>query len=118
MILSQHKVGDGDLMVRVNVSGERSERAVGHANSHGRRMLERIRHRKQQYFHWSRLPKGSLATYGRTFFVCGALRKLFLAPSVEFVYETALSHLINKAELDKIFRFGLGGSRIRDRLDF
>jgi hypothetical protein len=41
--LRQNEVGDSDPMMRVDIPGEGGERAVGHADAHGRRMLERIR---------------------------------------------------------------------------
>src|SRR4030095_2235982 len=50
--LRQDEVGDGDLVVRVDVSGERSERTVGHTNANRGCMLEGIRHGEQQYFQW------------------------------------------------------------------
>jgi hypothetical protein len=38
--LDQDEIGDGDPMVTVDVSGEGSKCAVGHADAHGRRVLE------------------------------------------------------------------------------
>jgi hypothetical protein len=38
-------------MMRIDVPGKRSESAVGHPHSNGRRMLERIGHGKKQNVH-------------------------------------------------------------------
>ena len=50
-MLDQDEISDGDSMVRINVSRERSERAVGHTDADSRRMLKRIRHREKQNVH-------------------------------------------------------------------
>lgn len=42
------KIGDCDLMMRIDVAGERRERSVRHPNRESRRMLGRIRHRQEQ----------------------------------------------------------------------
>ena len=51
--LREDEVGDRDLMVRIDVAGERAERAVRHAHRDRRRVLERVRHREQQEAHGS-----------------------------------------------------------------
>ncbi len=43
--LDQDEVGDGDGVVRVEVAGERGERAVGHADGADGHVFERVRHR-------------------------------------------------------------------------
>ena len=49
--LRQHEVGDGDLMVRVEVAGERRQRSIRHSDGHHGRVLERVGHRQQQNSH-------------------------------------------------------------------
>ena len=44
----------GDVVMRIDVAGERRERAVRHAHRDRRHVLERIRHREQQNPHCSR----------------------------------------------------------------
>jgi hypothetical protein len=49
--LDENEVGDGDVVMRVDVAGQRGERAVRHAHGNGRHVLERVRHREQQNLH-------------------------------------------------------------------
>jgi hypothetical protein len=49
--LHQDQVGDRHAVVRIDVAGERGERAVRHPDGDGRHVFERIRHREQQDVH-------------------------------------------------------------------
>ena len=49
--LRENQIRDRDVMVRIDVAGERGERAVRHPDGERRRVLERIRHRQQQNSH-------------------------------------------------------------------
>jgi hypothetical protein len=49
--LHEHEIGDGDVVVGVDVTGERCQRVVGHTHRQRRRMLERVGHREQQEVH-------------------------------------------------------------------
>jgi hypothetical protein len=52
-------VGDGDVVMRVDVAGKRRQGAVRHADRERRRVLERVRHREQQDVHDSpQQPRG------------------------------------------------------------
>ena len=52
--LHEHQVGDRDAVMRVDIPGQRRQRAVGHPDRHRRGVLERIGHRQEQNPH--RLP--------------------------------------------------------------
>ena len=60
--LDQDEVGDRDAMMRIEVAGQRRERAVGHPDHDRRHVLEGIRHREQEHIHIdvSILPLGVL----------------------------------------------------------
>src|SRR4029450_8043394 len=49
--LREHEVGDGDLMMRVDVASERGEAAIRHTDGERRRMLETVWHRHQEDLH-------------------------------------------------------------------
>src|SRR5215467_10103737 len=49
--LDQNQIGDGYAMMRVEVTGERCERTVGHSNRQGGHVLERVRHGEQEHAH-------------------------------------------------------------------
>jgi hypothetical protein len=51
--LHQNQIGDEHAMVRIDISSQRRQRAVRHANGDRRHVLERIRHREQQDVHRS-----------------------------------------------------------------
>ena len=53
--LDEHEVGDGDLVMRIDVAGERRERAVRHPDGDRRHVLERVRHRQQEHPHAAKL---------------------------------------------------------------
>ena len=50
-VLREYQVGNGHLMMRVDVARQRGERAVGHADSQRRGVLERIGHGQQKNSH-------------------------------------------------------------------
>ena len=54
-VLDQDQVGHRDAMARIHVAGEGREGAVGHADGEGRHVLERVRHRKEEHVHATRL---------------------------------------------------------------
>jgi hypothetical protein len=49
--LRQHEIGDGDVMVRIEVAGQGGKRAVRHPDGDRRRVLERVGHRQQEDRH-------------------------------------------------------------------
>ena len=49
--LRENEIGDDDAMMRVDVAGERRQRAVRHADGDRRHVLERIRHAQQEHIH-------------------------------------------------------------------
>ena len=49
--LHEDEIGDGDVMVGIEVARERGQRAVRHADGDRRHVLERVRHREQQDVH-------------------------------------------------------------------
>jgi hypothetical protein len=49
--LDQDEIGDGDLVMRVDVTGEGRERPVGHTDGDRRHVLEGVRHGEQQDAH-------------------------------------------------------------------
>ncbi len=51
--LSYVLVSDGDAVVGIDVGGQGRQRAVRHADRHGRHVFERIRHRQQEDVHGS-----------------------------------------------------------------
>ena len=50
-IVHEDEIGDGDAVMRVDIAGQRRERAVRHADGDWRHVLERVRHREQQDVH-------------------------------------------------------------------
>ena len=53
----QDEIGNGDLVVAVDVPGKRRQRTVGHPDGEHRRVLERIRHREQEDPHLTFRPE-------------------------------------------------------------
>ena len=49
--LHQHEIRDGDVVVRVDVAGQRCQRPVRHPDGDRRHVLERVGHREQQDVH-------------------------------------------------------------------
>ena len=45
------EIGDGDMVVRIDVAGQGRQRAVRHPDRHRRHVLEGIRHREQEHVH-------------------------------------------------------------------
>jgi hypothetical protein len=59
--LHEHEIGHRHLVMRIRVPRERRQRAIRHPHRHGRRVLERIRHREEQDVHEvSRLGKSRI----------------------------------------------------------
>ena len=80
-VLDEDQVGDHDVVGRIDVPGQRRERAVGHADGQGGHVLERVRHRQEEHVHglglavaW-RAGRGRLAPgwYARAQGACQAL---------------------------------------------
>ncbi len=49
--LREDQIGDGDVVMRIDVSRQRRERTVRHADGERRCVLEGVRHREQQNLH-------------------------------------------------------------------
>ena len=49
--LREDQIGDRNVVMRIEIACERSERPIRHPHRYGRRVLERIRHREQQDAH-------------------------------------------------------------------
>jgi len=47
-MLDENQVGDGNLVVRIDIASQRAESAIGHAHSNAGHVLERIRHGQQE----------------------------------------------------------------------
>ena len=107
--LRQDQVGDSNLVVRVDVSGKRSERSVGHTNTNRGCMLERIRHGEQQYFQWRALSEEYQRSMGGRVQTAHTAKKRSAASAtpIEFVHESALPQFIDKAKLDEVSTLAL-----------
>jgi hypothetical protein len=51
VLLREDEVGDGDVVMQVEVAGQRGQCTVRHAHRQGRRVLERVGHREEQDVH-------------------------------------------------------------------
>ncbi len=49
--VNEDEIGDRDRVLRIEIAGQRRQRAVRHAHRDRRHVLERIRHRQQQHIH-------------------------------------------------------------------
>ena len=72
------EIGDRDAMVPVDIAGERRQRAVRHPHRQRRRVLERVRHREEQYSH--RKPRVQRAQFSAISFQLSAISNQFSVP--------------------------------------
>src|SRR5262245_15401344 len=84
-------------MMRISIAGKRCERSARHAYDDGRHVLERIRHREEQYLHLSQPKEESPTVWNiaRNVNMQSRLRQLFLIVSLLHAgtYTFATGHL-------------------------